>query len=371
MKHLRNGLFVLLVCLTACTSSSRNEPQLPSDQSKIGTAENVAVERVGDVPALRGPLRIQCVSTEECWLHDNMKLWRSTNGGRQWQLKYSSNSDMQNIKAIQFLTADLGWMLRFDGLYKTEDAALTWISKRSSLPNYPNSDFQIVRFWRDGLVGWAVGGLYRPMSQKELRGSPPGNLLSPDGKGILVGAIYHTSDGGNTWEQQSLPEKPGRFLDVLPLDSKRAIAMGDAGAYRTDKGAESWLPLKFNEKCSQAKSNTAVPLDVSFVDLKLGWLTYGDGYVAKTSDGGRTWCDLTFAEDVWPAGHEPAYFEKIQFIDPTHGWALGGDHFLYESKDGGKKWVKTDTRMRFDDMYFSDTSHGWVVSQEGLFRLIT
>ena len=366
LAKLRTASFVFVFCLTSCVASSRSDPQPQKNASKTETPRSAALERIAEVPASLGPLRIQCVGGV-LWLHDTMNLWRGENAGT-WKLKYKSNSGMGNLIAIQFLTVDVGWMLRLDGLYKTEDAGANWISKNPGALIYPNGDFQAFGFWRDGLVGWAVGGVYRPLSPSELGGSPPGYLRSPDGKGILVAAIYHTIDGGSTWEKQSVPSNVGRLLDVFVLDSDHAMVTGDAGIFRTDNGGKSWLPIKFNHQCSTRTSTTAIPIDISFVDLNSGWLAYNDGYVAKTSDGGRTWCDLTFAENIWPANNEPAYFAKLHFIDLNNGWALGADESLYETKDGGKNW-KIETGTRFNDMYFSDSCLDWLVSREGVFRL--
>ena len=151
--------------------------------------------------------------------------------------------------------------------------------------------------------------------------------------------IYHTTDGGSTWQAQSLPLPPG-----------------------------DWVPLQ-----------------VGFLDSDNLWVTYRQvtsilfsrGALLKTADGGISWKAYEL-----PIG-EPVFFDT-----PQSGWTAGGvaGNELYTTADGGLTWQAEELKAtdlpvenqllpdeqiaaelpgQVERLDFSDAQTGWAVTVEG------
>ena len=147
------------------------------------------------------------------------------------------------------------------------------------------------------------------------------------------GRIYHTSDGGATWQQQW---DPGVYVlrAVAALDAQTAIYVGgDNGTgsleRRTTDGGLTWHAL-----------NVPIPaffFDVFFLNNQIGWMVGGDGDIVKTTDGGNTWV-------VQP---NPAQYTltTVHFSDPNNGWAGGYYGTLLRTTNGGATWTAQDPQI--------------------------
>ncbi len=167
------------------------------------------------------------------------------------------------IQDMGWLSEKEGWVLADGDLLWTEDGGLTWTDKTPAGVELAAVSFE------DQQDGWAIP-------------------FTSQGEDYLV---YHTSDGGSTWQVQSMP-----------------VPEGD------------WQPLQ-----------------ISFIDPANGWATYrlmtsnifSLGKLLKTEDGGNTWTALDL-----PIG------EKVFFENPLTGWTAGGvgENELYVTADGGLTW---------------------------------
>lgn len=167
------------------------------------------------------------------------------------------------IQDMGWFSGERGWLLTSGRLIWTEDGGVTWTDKTP-----PGARLAAASFINEG-EGWAAASLARQ-----------GEYLA-----------YHTTDGGSTWQVQSLP---------LP--------------------AGDWQPLQ-----------------ITFSDSSNGWATYrlmtsalfSQGELLKTADGGKTWAALAL-----PIG-EPVYFTS-----PLSGWTMGGaaGNEWFTTTDGGMTW---------------------------------
>jgi len=105
----------------------------------------------------------------------------------------------------------------------------------------------------DPNTGWAAGGDYSCL-------------------------ILHTTDGGNTWDQQSCPTS------------------------------------------SRLKS-------VSFTDQNIGWAVGAGGTILHTINGGDTW-------EV-QSGGTTNFLHGVCFTDPDNGWAVGNSGIILHTDNGG------------------------------------
>jgi photosystem II stability/assembly factor-like uncharacterized protein len=232
----------------------------------------------------------------------------------------------------------------------------------------------------DGQNGWAVGAF---------------------------GAVFHTADGGKTWESQQAPTTDYLFaVDFSTL--KDGVVVGKAGTIlTTTDGGKSWA-----KRTSGIDRNL---FSVQYASPQHVWAVGDWGAVIESIDGGSTWKDRTLKEDIvltsqsWPdeqhgylAGEfgtieatsdGGATFSKIEtgtdktifgvaFTSPDNGWAVGIDGLILRTKDAGKTWeVQRGNRnaesleqlgfmeaMRNPGLYdirFSDT-HGYIVGDTGM-----
>lgn len=363
------GFYLVVIALTACAPTTATAPRVASNRSQV--------QRVGDVPRSDNPRRLQFINEQEGWLTDSKNLWRTTNGGNNWELVYSIAADSQQIKSLEFLNSQVGWMQRLDRLYKSEDGGRAWVQVSTPL-DFPRGDLQAVRFMEDSRVGWAAGGIYRPISREELlQGGYPNNAVATlpgNSHAVLEGTIFRTDDGGRTWHQQLRSPKVYRFLSLNLTNAEHGLALGDMEVFYTENGGRQWQAADFKADCVDRtfwETFEGHPADAFFLNSNAGWLSYTDGYMARTTDGGKTWCDLLHPKDVRSSTSYDKFFQKLYFTDTTHGWGLSADGSLYETKDAGATWTKVDADVRFEGMDFSNASSGWAVSKEGLFRIVS
>jgi len=348
---------------------------LPATASKPPENESKLV-RIGNVPLREGWYKLQFVNEREGWLASGKNLWRTTDGGKNWDIAYSDEGSwgiLDSIDSLEFINSQTGWMLA-DRIYKTEDSSNTW--KRLSDPDVV---LHSIRFLKDGKRGWAAGEIYRPISPKDA--GVRSQLVSSDGKKVLYPGLFHTEDGGATWSRQSLPSSEGRLLYLCFLDADHGWASSDAEFFYLESDSNRWRLFDYSKgNCANRMllettqwetqgGDAYEPVAIFFLDANQGWLSFRNGYMAKSTDGGRTWCDLFNPRGVWPSQTWETFFAKIHFTNSMQGWGLGGDGSLQETNDGGVIWHKVGITGRFEDMCFLDRGSGWVVGKEGLFRI--
>ncbi|MGH7586163.1 MAG: WD40/YVTN/BNR-like repeat-containing protein [Gemmatimonadales bacterium] len=167
--------------------------------------------------------------------------------------------------------------------------------------------------------------------------------------------IYHTTDGGESWDLQFENEDPSAFYDCFAFwTPNRGFAFSDAvsGRFpvlRTTDG-ETWVDIGDNLPEAQpgefafASSGTCTAAQGG----KRGWIGTGgtgDARVLATTDGGESW--TAFPTPIVQGAPEGASgIFTIDFRDPHHGILAGGDLVreaevlpnVARSGDGGATW---------------------------------
>lgn len=193
--------------------------------------------------------------------------------------------------------------------------------------------------------------------------------------------IFHTSDGGQSWQNSVLKardlETPAVFVDALHgwelatdnfpgPDPSSAYIGSHIALYRTSDGGQSWQRIASGLSTSQIPETSddaygyppfAASARMQFVSASTGWLigtsSHHDSsnysWLYVTHDGGNSWKQVTLSfPDQALALWQPTFFTQQQGLFPvltTDAQSKNGT-LLYTTQDGGKSW--SSTKMPFD-----------------------
>ncbi|HEY0761499.1 MAG TPA: hypothetical protein VGD61_03925 [Pyrinomonadaceae bacterium] len=378
MTRIIGLLMSCVLCFAGCSNAGTTISKDSSNSASSATqnesnTSTPGLSKVGELPLTDRPdFSIDCVNEQVCWLSTQKILWQSVDGGKNWQEIYHTPGD-ELILGYHFTNAAVGWSFSFSRLYKTEDGGRTWIHESSPLEG-PNGEIRSLYFLADGKSGWLAGGLYRDQTKEELKFGVPNNTKDVTGKRVLVEAIFHTADGGKTWQKSLNDGVWGRIRRIQFANEKQGIALGNLAIYRSNDGGVTWNSSELNKSCVRreyVEQDYAIsPLTLAMLDFKVIWIGYEDGGVIRSVDGGRHWCDVMSPEQMATKEAGWELFTAMHFDNAEHGWALGDNRFLYETTDGGKTWSRVNSEIRFHDMKFIGLGRAFLVSDKDVYNLI-
>ncbi|RMD81953.1 MAG: hypothetical protein D6815_10430 [Candidatus Dadabacteria bacterium] len=314
------------------------------------------------------------------------KIIHTTDGGFTWE-QIPSGTD-EALYSIDFApdNPQVGWIVGQQGLVlKTTDGGRTWVRQKAepwldeecadpeerrlrpedkpcqlaylfavSVIDQNNAvavgDKSLYIRTRDGGQTWTIEKVKDP---KEATG--PGSewmIVMEDpifydvqfldaSNGYIVGefgTIFHTTDGGKTWENQKETLMDETIFDVLDLptlfdvefaDPMHGIAVGlDGRIALTDDGGKDWnfVPSNVEEYVDPFYTATILPNGVRWVGGASGQVVRADP--GKPFEKG----DLGSAVNNW--------IRRIRFYDNEHGWLVGGFGLIMYTEDGGKTWYR-------------------------------
>ena len=273
--------------------------------------------------------QVQFVNEQVGWATTEQEIYKTIDGGQNWQLQYTQNPIFQ----IFFNSETVGWMSTWltygPGLLKTNDGGSNWVQVYS----YPGPyEFIYDIEFTDPDTGWLVGE----------------ETISFDKSGIAEFPILfkETTDGGITWIDKNFPSiHPGGLRQIETLDYMNLIVAGYDTLFKTTNGGITWqqlpLPAIFE------------PADLQFINMNLGWVT-GYNTLFKTTNGGVTW-----VQQAQPVSN-------FHFIASQIGWYTN-ENQIYHSTDGGDTWTlqNSNTSNTLHDIFFLDNNNGWAVGANG------
>ncbi len=238
----------------------------------------------------------------------------------------------------------------------------------------------------------------------------------PDGSsyGPVFGPIEFTLPAG--WSSQK--DLTQYVSDDMPEGNYTYTAY--TGVYPDDNwDSDSFDFEKLSESSGWYQQNTGLDkrlFGVCFTDTEHGWAVDGQDEILYTSNGGDTWnwmddglyyneaySSVYFVDDQtgWIAGskilhttnggsnwteqYDPSLssIHGLFFLDENNGYAVGGifdsynehfSHYILHTSDGGDNWNTQlyesgyyyDPVGPLNDIYFTDTNHGWAVGDYGV-----
>ena len=240
----------------------------------------------------------------------------TSNGGGSWRQRLSGSCTLTSD--IAAADANHLWAAQTDGeVLRTVDGGRHW--QRVILPTANlNGGYLGAIDFVDNLNGWVVSSAGTVGDQ----------------------FVFHTTDGGRTWQQQGPTGDPANLFGIDSVDGRTVVAVGYVCCVgpqitrSTDSGA-TWTVLP-NQLTSYGGRFRAV----QFATVSTGWIAGDDGALLKTTNGGATWKQQN------PIGlyRSGATYLDVSFVDERTGWiAVSGpslDSYLLRTTDGGRTWQK-------------------------------
>ena len=217
------------------------------------------------------------------------------------------------------------------------------------------------------LLGTArLAAAAEPLDLAELRQSLFATCFTGDQEVWMVGElgrIFHSGDGGRTWERQHADTKRP-FLAISCLGPGHAWVAGKEGIiYKTTDGGASWQAV-------QSGSNRHV-FAFQFADERRGHGAGDYGAMVHTEDGGQTWTkqsvpeEIVLPDEAIDMGVQPGDVNLygISYGDRDHVWAVGEFGTIMASTDGGLTWTQQHSPFESTlfGVHFTDAQHGWAV----------
>jgi photosystem II stability/assembly factor-like uncharacterized protein len=201
------------------------------------------------------------------------------------------------------------------------------------------------------------------------------------GKTVMEGGvIYHTKDGGKTWELQiGDPGSSDRgFSDLQFVDATHGFAVqgssGNTHKLFTTSDGQNWVPSGTVPEHRYASF---------FTTPTTGFVADPNKQVIRTNDGGKKWepvyaCRIK-AEIAGLTREVDCYIYGIHFPNPNVGYAIGGPlpedsgNVLAKTEDGGATWtawvVLPGESAAESSLWFLDANTGVFRAKDGkMFR---
>ena len=267
----------------------------------------------------------------------------------------------ESLRGVSAVSRSVAWASGTHGTYlRTLDGGGTWTP--AQVPDAATLDFRaVVAFSADEAFLMSAG---------------PGEQSR----------IYHTIDGGKSWQLQFTNSNPKGFFDSMVFwDSKHGVVLGDPIADDAGKLAfeillttdgQTWqavssakLPAAMAGEGAFAASNTCIALLPGGSDSKLWFATGGKAArVFHSADRGRTW---EVFDTPLVHGAESTGIFSIAFRDALHGVIAGGDYKhpnddgpnLAFTEDGGKTWKLS---LLHPMTYFSAVAYDRKVNEQAV-----
>jgi photosystem II stability/assembly factor-like uncharacterized protein/pimeloyl-ACP methyl ester carboxylesterase len=237
----------------------------------------------------------------------------------------------------EVISVSLDWLksIRFpnthvfdDKAEKANEAALKWVKLATEPYNGKQDDIVFV----DELTGWYVNGF---------------------------GAIYHTEDGGKTWEKQL--EKKGSFFRTIAFIDKNVGFVGTVGTdyfpnvtdtiplYGTVDGGKTWNPVAYSGPYVKGLCAIDVVKEqyINHGQIDYNYHLYAVGRVGSPAnmmvshDSGKTWVSYSMKKSC-------KMLFDIKMLNKNEGFACAASNedvtqshaVILKTTNGGKKWKK-------------------------------
>ncbi len=297
-----------------------------------------------------------------------------------WEMYHLKGSPVDPNRIFASQTS--GWFGQI--IQRSDDGGKTWqppgtkpedLAGPDGMPNGKSNDFRY-----EGEVGTHkfYDGSQHPWEFKRIWHLEP-SLTDPDVvyAGAEDAALFKSVDGGKSWRELAglrktkghlwQPGAGGMGLHTIILDPKNPqrifIAISAAGAFRTDDGGVTWMPINQGLKSQyelpdpDAEVGHCVhriamhPSRPNVLFMQKHW------DVLRTDDAGESWrevsgnlpTDFGFPIDVH--AHEPETIYVVPITSDSLHYPPDGKLRVYRSRTGGNEWEALTKGLPQQDCY--------------------
>lgn len=250
------------------------------------------------------------------------KIYKTTNGGINWILNFSTSNELNKIK---FINENSGWSDGGYGLFKTTNGGVNW----NLVNNYAYSkDFT----FKDSLNGIIVGDY--------TYGS------------TLYGFTKKTTNGGINFA--NLFEYRDSIINSVNFcNSNTGFASGNKGKIlKTTNFGDNWFNIT-NSSNNDLNS-------IFFQNDSIGWSVGKGGEILKTNNQGLNWSQLNSG-----SGSD---LVLGQFLNLNTSF-LSGQKLVLKTSNGGNNWFNIWDSVGGNDksniVYFKNENEGWLSYPNG------
>jgi photosystem II stability/assembly factor-like uncharacterized protein len=205
--------------------------------------------------------------------------------------------------------------------------------------------------------------------------------------GVEDAAIFRTTDGGQTWHELPglrnakgnlwQPGGGGMCLHTIVIDpnntNRMYIAISSAGAFRTEDGGQTWLPinkgLKSNFELPDPDADVghcvhSIAMHRSRPDV-LFMQKHWD--VLRSDNAGEMWHEISgnlpsdFGFPIAVHAHEPNTVYVVPIKSDTEHYPPEGKLRVYRSRSGGDEWEALTKGLPQSDCYVDVLRNALVV----------
>ena len=286
----------------------------------------------------------------------NGKLFKSNDGGENW---ISLTTIIQtNLESSFFLNNNVGWIGGWIGIFKTTDGGTNWIDITPSLGYQYHISSIYFKNNNEGLFCNSSNAVYKTIdggtSWIEENNLEARKIIFVNSQlGYSAGnqdKIYKTTDSGITWTQQLTQNyKWSDLTSIHFVNANEGWSVGyNSTMYHTTNGGEDWKILQ--------SSKLPELISISAINSDNIWIGGKTGIILKISNEGEL-INHQFSRSSDP-------IEKIFFVDENNGWAISQlSDTILKTTNGGMTWTKiiTNSIGTIKSIYFIDSNTGWLL----------
>jgi photosystem II stability/assembly factor-like uncharacterized protein len=225
---------------------------------------------------------------------DNGTLLTSAGGTSPWILHEAFTT--LELRAVQVLgPQDVVVVDEGSVVYRSGDAGATWTAGGTTPAGLEAEDLHFETL----LDGWVTGF------------------------GLLGEALFHTTDGGDSWTGAVGPAGAYNAVDFVGDFGWAANVSGRY--YRTTDAGATWIQGDLPGSPLQIQ-------DMDFWDSSIGYAVGWWGYAVRSDDGGATW-------QILPTPNGDDQFTDIYLLGPNEFWLSTNEDAAYYTANGGQSWA--------------------------------
>jgi len=310
-------------------------------------------------------LGIRMLDTTHGWALTANQVLKTADGGTTWQDVTPSKASLNSFSRGDFYNSQYAWIVN-PPLNPNSNQVYIWYTSDGG------------QHWNDSMITtqYASGADYPHFLSisngwLQLFGSP--------GAGQLPTAIYHTTNGGQSWTQVQV-QASGQYSVVRPdgisfKDAENGWIAGDGSAYPsattlppvdvTHDGGVTWQTQNLPALPASSTGGLAIStppvffgntgiMPIERVSSSQATLVLYDSY-----DGGQSWSTTT-PLTISISANEAAPALSVYVVDAQHAWATVNNS-VYATTNGGQSWSLISHVASIGDMSFSSDTTGWAI----------